>query len=606
MPDFGFKADIAETVRELLADTLEQSKASSAAISRDGHVFRDALPNLGWYSYTDTIPGAVTSGANLLRWPFPQGGVIRRVSIDARSAPSGGNFEFTLTGGGTAESFSLQPGETFKMVPANIVMPAGSWARINVTSASGVNDVLIALQYESAGSGGTSGSGGGSGGGGGTAPHSYAYADLTGKPILGDLAAKDEVTVADIDATGTASGSTFLAGDGSWKPVSGGGGAVDSVNGQNGTVDLDADDIDATGTRLWLTPAERTKITNTSGTNSGDQDLSDLITTSELASALTVKANTADLGTAAAQNSSAFATATQGSNADTAVQPGDLATVATSGDYDDLAGKPTIPTVPASIVETVSAGANITVDNTDPANPVISTGGAAASVTSVNGATGVVVLDADDIADTASNILMSPAERTKLSGIADGAEANVQSDWSSGSGDSQILNKPTIPNELVDLDTTVSGSQLNAMKSKLDTIETHSVSNQQSPGTAVTSTNISTTYSPATVLQTTTLGAAIPAITTGTWDVDVIAHAILWRSVSGGGTVLHIGNGTTSQEYSISRGFPQTGGCELTVQVSFKGITSASTIDMRMSGFSAAGTTSCMNYGWQITARRVS
>lgn len=37
------------------------------------------------------------------------------------------------------------------------------------------------------------------------------------------------------------------------------------------------------------------------------------------------------------------ATATQGAKADTAVQPADLATVATTGDYDDLTNKPTIP-----------------------------------------------------------------------------------------------------------------------------------------------------------------------------------------------------------------------------------------------------------------------
>jgi len=34
---------------------------------------------------------------------------------------------------------------------------------------------------------------------------------------------------------------------------------------------------------------------------------------------------------------------------------------------------------------------------------------------------------------------------TKLDGIASGAEVNVQSDWNAGSGDAQILNKPTIP-----------------------------------------------------------------------------------------------------------------------------------------------------------------
>lgn len=49
------------------------------------------------------------------------------------------------------------------------------------------------------------------------------------------------------------------------------------------------------------------------------------------------------LGSAAYTSSSNYATSAQGSLADTAVQPSDLATVATTGDYDDLLNKPTIP-----------------------------------------------------------------------------------------------------------------------------------------------------------------------------------------------------------------------------------------------------------------------
>lgn len=50
------------------------------------------------------------------------------------------------------------------------------------------------------------------------------------------------VTVADIDATGTPSSTTFLAGDGSWKTVSGGGGGqVDSVEAGTG---ISVDDTD--------------------------------------------------------------------------------------------------------------------------------------------------------------------------------------------------------------------------------------------------------------------------------------------------------------------------------------------------------------------------
>jgi hypothetical protein len=55
--------------------------------------------------------------------------------------------------------------------------------------------------------------------------------------------------------------------------------------------------------------------------------------------------NKPTLGTAAAQDSTAFATAAQGATADSAVQPDALATVATSGSYADLSDKPTIPTL---------------------------------------------------------------------------------------------------------------------------------------------------------------------------------------------------------------------------------------------------------------------
>ena len=37
------------------------------------------------------------------------------------------------------------------------------------------------------------------------------------------------------------------------------------------------------------------------------------------------------------------------------------------------------------------------------------------------------------------------ALKTKLEGIAEGAEVNVNADWNASSGDAQILNKPTIP-----------------------------------------------------------------------------------------------------------------------------------------------------------------
>ena len=40
--------------------------------------------------------------------------------------------------------------------------------------------------------------------------------------------------------------------------------------------------------------------------------------------------------------------------------------------------------------------------------------------------------------------IMTPADKTKLDGIATGAEVNVNADWNSTSGDSEILNKPSL------------------------------------------------------------------------------------------------------------------------------------------------------------------
>ena len=54
------------------------------------------------------------------------------------------------------------------------------------------------------------------------------------------------------------------------------------------------------------------------------------------------------LGTAAATDATAYATAAQGSLADSAVQPADLATVATTGAYGDLSGLPTLGTAAAT------------------------------------------------------------------------------------------------------------------------------------------------------------------------------------------------------------------------------------------------------------------
>ena len=54
------------------------------------------------------------------------------------------------------------------------------------------------------------------------------------------------------------------------------------------------------------------------------------------------------------------------------------------------------------------------------------------------------------VANTAKNSYPT-ADAIKLAGIAAGAEVNVNADWDAASGDAQILNKPTIPDDISQL-----------------------------------------------------------------------------------------------------------------------------------------------------------
>lgn len=100
-----------------------------------------------------------------------------------------------------------------------------------------------------------------------------------------------------------------------------------------------------------------------------------------------------------------------------AVQPSSLATVATSGSYNDLSNKPMIPSIDG--LATVSQLEN--------------------KVDKISGKG----LSTNDYTTT---------EKNKLSGIASGAEVNVQSDWSvtDTSSDAYIKNKPTIPSAVTE------------------------------------------------------------------------------------------------------------------------------------------------------------
>lgn len=195
-----------------------------------------------------------------------------------------------------------------------------------------------------------------------------------------------------------------------------GGGAVDSVNGMTGDVVLTASDVGALPDDTTI-PTKTSDLQNDSGFITSIP--AEYVTESELQTAISGKANTAD-----------------------------LATVATSGDYDDLLDKPTIPTKTSDLendsgfitsvpVQSVNSKTGAVVLNasdvgaisqeTDPTVPswakqpnkptyTASEVGAlpdtyTAPVSSVNGQTGAVVIGN---ATTASAGLMSAQDKTDL------------------------------------------------------------------------------------------------------------------------------------------------------------------------------------------------
>lgn len=114
----------------------------------------------------------------------------------------------------------------------------------------------------------------------------------------------------------------------------------------------------------------------------------------------------------------------------------DLATVATSGSYNDLENKPTIP---AAQVQSDWLEADSSAVDYIKNKPNLATVATSGSYTDLSN-------KPTDATQSASG-LMSSTDKTKLDGIANGAEENVQSDWSQSdnTADDYIKNKPTIP-----------------------------------------------------------------------------------------------------------------------------------------------------------------
>lgn len=108
----------------------------------------------------------------------------------------------------------------------------------------------------------------------------------------------------------------------------------------NAKYDLPADGIPATDIAAGVIPDVSGKADMVTGATAGNL------------AGLDASGNLTDSGS----KPSDFATAAQGALAASAVQPGDLAAVATSGDYGDLLNKPTIPSAPGTL-DTDNTGA---------------------------------------------------------------------------------------------------------------------------------------------------------------------------------------------------------------------------------------------------------
>jgi len=117
-----------------------------------------------------------------------------------------------------------------------------------------------------------------------------------------------------------------------------------SVSSLVGTAPSTLNTLNELATALGDDPNFATTISSALGAKVNSADLSD-VATSGLYNDLSGKPT---LGTAAATNASAYATAAQGALADSATQPGDLSAVATTGSYNSLTDRPVLGTAAAT------------------------------------------------------------------------------------------------------------------------------------------------------------------------------------------------------------------------------------------------------------------
>lgn len=157
-----------------------------------------------------------------------------------------------------------------------------------------------------------------------------------------------------------------------------------------------------------------------------------------LLSALRPSTNPADLGTSAVGTSKQFAKADHVHKLPTASDIG-LASVATSGSYSDLSNKPTIPTL-KNVFGIVKVGTtSITADTTQDTLTLEAGDNVTLTPDATNDKVTIAATDTTySVATTSANGLMSASDKTKLDGVASGAEVNQNAFSNISVGDTTI------------------------------------------------------------------------------------------------------------------------------------------------------------------------
>jgi hypothetical protein len=267
---------------------------------------------------------------------------------------------------------------------------------------------------------------------------SQAALELAGSALqfddVGDMAFKDKVYVEDIAASGLPDATTFLRGDGQWRDIGEDFGVLDITAGEN--ISIDKTDpqnpiISAVGGASG--GQVNTVVGGTSITVDSTDPINPIVSATVGTAAGTVAAGndtrivnatpntrtiTAGTGLTGGGNLTANRTLALSTDsiaslaaADTAVQPVDLASVATSGSYNDLSGLPTLGTAAAQDTTAFAPSSHVGAGGTAHAVVTTSVNGfmssadktkldsvsSGAAVTSVAGKTGVVTLAKADV-----------------------------------------------------------------------------------------------------------------------------------------------------------------------------------------------------------------